>query len=310
MSASEESLLRRVWRIVLAVGAIVGLIASALQIAQTFRDGDSSLLLICVIVLSEAALLVAVVLIIKDRRAAKSAGIQRGNALPIAVGGTLVIITVALSIALIQGFPRQPPNTSTPPTPSSPSVRPTSQPKCVDQTGTSAACDVASSYLVTDFSLCTADAVLRQLNIDPEEQQLDLEASSVAGRCLLRPGAMARSEGATAHDIGRLIMGEVDTRFRLCLPTDEGPIVACSKAHHIELVSSARGADELSEVSACLPLARRYTERTLSDPVGELQPVLLESKSEKGSTYRCGVRSTLTLIDTVWHLGPAPLPTA
>lgn len=309
------ALFERVWKIVLAAAAVVGLIASVAQIAQVFRDGDYSLLAICVIGLCDAVLVIFLVLIIRDRRAAKSSGGLRADAPPIVViSGILVLTIVGLVISLVNGAgsTQTPTTTSTllPSANTASSTRPSGLANCVDESGGSAACDAASSYLVTKVSPCTADAALRQFSIDPEEQQLDLEAQPGASGCLLRPGPTSHAEGATASDVVRLRDGIVATRFRLCLTTNEGPVVACSKPHFTELVSPSKGADILSDVSSCLQPARRYTGRTLSDPFGELQAVLLESPSDRGATYRCGVRSTLKLNDTIWQVGTAPLPTA
>jgi len=307
------SLFERVWKLVLAAAAIVGLIASVVQIAQVFRDGDYSFIAICVIGLCDAVLVILLVLIIRDRKAAKSTGGQRADALAVfVISGILVATIMGLVISLIHGLgPAQTQTTNSTPFPSgnnASSSRSSGQTNCVDQSGWNAACDAESSYLVTKVSPCTGDAALRQFGIDPEEQQLDLEAQPGTSTCLLRPGPTARAERATAHNVVRLRDGIVDTRFRLCLTTNQGPIVACSKPHFTELVSPSKGSDILSDAGSCLQPARGYTGRTLSDPFGELQPVLLESPSDQRSTYRCGVRSTLKLNDTIWHLGTAPLP--
>jgi hypothetical protein len=301
-------------RIGIPVAAVIGLVASVVQIGQAFRDGDYSLLAICLIALWDAVLVVFLVIIIRDRKAAQKTGGPTFGVLPIvATSGILALTTAVLAISLV--YSADPSQTTTTNPASVPTVSPASSQSpnhidCVDQNGAKAACDAASSYFVVKLSPCTADAALRQFSIDPEEQQLDLEAQSAASVCLLRPGAMARAQGATAHDVMRLTKGAVDPRFRLCLTTDAGPIVACTQPHLTELVSPSKSADVLSDVESCLQPARRYTGRTLDDPFGELQPVLLKSPSDRGSTYQCGVRSTQKLDDTIWHLGTAPLPLA
>jgi hypothetical protein len=301
-------------RIGIPVATVIGLIASVAQIAQVFRDGDYSLLAICLIGLCDAALVVFLVIIIRDRRAAQKTGGPSFGVLPIvAISGILALTAAGLVVSL--GYSAGPGQTTTTNPPAVPPVNPVSsqspgQTNCVAQDGAKAACDTASSYFVTKVSPCTADAALRQFGIDPEEQQLDLEAQSAAGACLLRPGTLARAEGATAHNVMRLTAGAVDSQFRLCLTTDSGPVVACTQPHFTELVSSSKSADVLSDVDSCMQPARRYTGRTLDDPFGELQPVLLKSPSDQGSTYQCGVRSTQKLDDTIWHLGTAPVPLA
>jgi hypothetical protein len=301
-------------KIGIPAAAVIGLVASVVQIAQAFRDGDYSLLAICLIAVCDAVLIVFLVIIIRDRKTAQKTGEPSFGVLPlVASSGILALTTAALAISLVYG--PGPGQTTTINPVSVPTVRPASsqssdQIDCVDQDGAKAACDTASSYFVTKLSTCTADAALRQFSIDPEEQQLDLEAQPAASACLLRPGATARAEGATALDVMRLTKGAIDPRFRLCLTTDAGPIVACTQPHLTELVSSSKSADVLSDVDSCLQPARRYTARTLDDPFGELQPVLLKSPSDQGSTYQCGVRSTQKLDNTIWHLGTAQLPLA
>jgi hypothetical protein len=302
------------WKIGVAAATVIGLIASVVQIAQAFRDGDYSLLAICLTVLCDAVVVVFLVLIIRDRKAAKATGGPRIGVLPIVVIGGILGLTVAgLAISLVYGASSGQTTTTNPtplPSSGSPPSKSPGRTNCVDQNGADTGCETASSYLVTNVSPCTTDAALRQFSIDPEEQQLDIEAKSAASTCLLRPGAMARAEGATAHDVARLKDGMVDTRFRLCLTTDSGTIVACSRPHFTEIVSPSKSGEVISDVGSCLQPARRYTLRTLDDPFGELQPVLLKLRSEQGSMYQCGVRSTQKLDDTIWHLGTGPLPLA
>jgi hypothetical protein len=308
------SLFKRVWRIIGAAAIIIGLIASVVQIAQAFRDGDYSLLAICLVIVSDAVLVVFLVLMVRDRKAARTRGGPTIGALPVVlVSGILTVTIAGLAISLIyagrSGQATTPKATPLPDSGSSSSNFP-GQTSCVDQNGGSTACDTALSYLVTKVSPCTADAALRQFGIDPDEQQLDLEAKSADSTCLLRPGARARAEGATARDVVRLKNGVVDSRFRLCLTVDSGSIVACTQRHFTELVTPSKSGDVLSDVGSCLQPARRYTLRTLDDPFGELQPVLLKSSSDRGPTYQCGVRSNQELNGTIWHLGTAPLPLA
>jgi len=309
-----DILFKRVWKIIGAAAIIIGLIASVVQIAQAFRDGDYSLLTICLIILCDAVLVIFLVLIIRDRKAARTTGRPSIGALPVVVISGILTATIAgLAISLVYGASSD--QTTTPsatplPDSRSASSKLSGQTSCVDQNGATTACDTASGYFVTKLSPCTADAALRQFGIDPEEQQLDLEAKSADSTCLLRPGAKARAEGATARDVVRLKDGVVDSRFRLCLTVDSGSIVACTQRHFTELVTHSKSGDVLSDVGSCLQPARRYTLRTLDDPFGELQPVLLKSSSDQPSTYQCGVRSTQELDDTIWHLGTAPLPLA
>src|SRR6187399_1016296 len=93
-----------VWKIGVAAATVIGLIASVVQIAQAFRDGDYSLLAICLTVLCDAVLVVFLVLIIRDRKAAKATGGPRIGVLPIVVIGGILGLTVAgLAISLVYG---------------------------------------------------------------------------------------------------------------------------------------------------------------------------------------------------------------
>jgi len=313
------AVINRFWKIVMAAGVIVGVIASAIQIAQAVRDGDLSLVLVAVVVICDIALLLALGLIIHNHRASKSARMpQRGRIAIAVIAATLLATTASMAVSLVKGgeneFVSPSPGSSTSTSPTDrPTAKPTStQADCVDETGAGVSCDDTLSYFPTMLTACAPDDVLRQFGIDPTEQQLDVETMQAGNSCLLRPGPTARSAGATGRDFARLQEGIVDTRFRLCLPTDQGPLVPCTKLHHVELVSQAIevGLAPNPDASVCIQPARKYTLRSLNDSIGDLQPVLLGLKSGDRPTYRCGVRSSRTLKDTVWHLGTTPLPTS
>lgn len=182
--------------------------------------------------------------------------------------------------------------------------------QCVDSSGSPSSCADPDSWLITTASPCTKAEVLRFLAV-AGERQLDIATIALDERCLARPGEVGRRAGATSVDLQELGQGASIPRLSLCLSTNESVVgdVACSAPHWGELVGGTRsynGRDSVNEL--CLDDVRKYTQRL----VGEgMDPLSVATVAESRLRVQCVVHlaDNGILVDSVWHLAGAPIPT-
>lgn len=179
-------------------------------------------------------------------------------------------------------------------------------PVCVSSNYEQESCAAQGAWLVETDSPCDEDGLLSRLGFQPDLQAIDVEILD-NDRCLLRPGDVSASAGATAadlldpsiHDTG---FGKVST----CLD-DSSKQTPCTLSHKKEAVGQWHTLEPGTNPSAsCEQPVRKFVGMTL-DATGKLQYGMMTNQS--AGTYRCIVTSAVPLQQSVWHLSGAPLPT-
>lgn len=182
---------------------------------------------------------------------------------------------------------------------------------CISREGQATSCESADALFVTSVENCDLPGVTVSLGMDPEVVEMLLDVREMGTQCAAAPTDQARAVGATASDLVAMSEGHQRAGLMACLANaSDFVVVPCSEPHRAEPVTAWRPATNPSAIrDECSSAAASFVAGRVDVHGHPLSSGWLTTDHNQEPLYRCLVKSTAPLRDTVYGLSGRPLPT-